>query len=140
MLLGACVSRAPFATLLALPGPMSVYAQLELVEGDCWCPAQALTCKSRRDLQCSRGLTLRCHTRQNLESEQLDSELLEPQPVPSARVAAPAQAATAAPARAQAQAQAQALPSVPQSRPAAARPAKTAEEEELEALEKEMAA
>ena len=100
---------------------------------------QALKSKSCCKLWCSKGSCM-CHMRQTLESEQLDSELLEPQPVPSARVAAPAQAAPAAAVAARAQAQAQALPSVPQSRPAAARPAKTAEEEELEALEKEMAA
>ena len=78
-------------------------------------------------------------TLQNLESEQLDDQLLEPAPVPIAR---PAQA-QAQPARASAHAQPQAnppLPSVPQSRPAqAARPAKSKEEEELEALEREMA-
>lgn len=74
-------------------------------------------------------------TLQNLESEQLDDQLLEPAPVPTARPAQP----QAQPARAQPQANAP-LPSVPQSRPAqAARPAKSKEEEELEALEREMA-
>lgn len=67
---------------------------------------------------------------QNLESEQLDTQLLEPAPVPTAR---PAQAA-----RPQAAA-ASAMPNVPQSRPQAAKPAKTQEELELEALEQEMA-
>ncbi len=100
---------------------------------------------------------------QNLESEQLDNQLLEPAPVPTAR---PAQAAAARPHAAQA---APALPNVPQvgllaaalaprevvwrvfskneqnfpaqgGRPAAAKPAKTQEELELEALEQEMAA
>ena len=72
---------------------------------------------------------------QNLESEQLDDQLLEPAPVP----AHPAQAQPAHAQAAQPQAHAP-LPSVPQTRPAqAARPAKTREEEELEALEKEMA-
>ena len=77
-------------------------------------------------------------TLQNLESEQLDDQLLEPAPVPTARPAQP----QAQPAHAQAaQPQANApLPSVPHSRPAqAARPAKSKEEEELEALEREMA-
>lgn len=70
-----------------------------------------------------------CVTLQNLESEQLDNQLLEPAPVPTAR---PAQAA-----KPQA---ATALPNVPQGRPAqAAKPAKTQEELELEALEQEMA-
>ncbi len=77
-------------------------------------------------------------TLQNLEAEQLDDQLLEPAPVPTARPALP----QAQPAHAQAaQPQANApLPNVPHSRPAqAARPAKSKEEEELEALEREMA-
>lgn len=74
---------------------------------------------------------------QNLESEQLDDQLLEPAPVPSR----PTQAQPARAQAAHAQPQANSpLPNVPQSRPAqAARPAKTKEEEELEALEREMA-
>ncbi len=77
------------------------------------------------------SLSMRCllPPLQNLESEQLDNQLLEPAPVPTAR---PAQAA-----RPQA---ASAMPNVPQGRPAqAAKPAKTQEELELEALEQEMA-
>lgn len=66
---------------------------------------------------------------QNLESEQLDNQLLEPAPVPTARPAQAARPETAT-----------AMPSVPQGRPAqAAKPAKTQEELELEALEQEMA-
>lgn len=68
---------------------------------------------------------------QNLESEQLDNQLLEPAPVPTARPAQAARPQTAA---------ASAMPNVPQGRPAqAAKPAKTQEELELEALEQEMA-
>ncbi|CAL8466824.1 g6360 [Coccomyxa elongata] len=66
---------------------------------------------------------------ENLESEQLDNQLLEPAPVPTARPAQAARPETAT-----------AMPSVPQGRPAqAAKPAKTQEELELEALEQEMA-
>lgn len=77
-------------------------------------------------------------TLQNLESEQLDDQLLEPAPVPTARPAQPqAQLAHAQAARPQANSP---MPNVPHSRPAqAARPAKSKEEEELEALEREMA-
>jgi hypothetical protein len=57
-----------------------------------------------------------------LEAEELDNQLLEPAPVPATKVPAAAEAP---------------LPSVPQK--AAARPAKTKEELELEALEAEMA-
>lgn len=67
---------------------------------------------------------------QELESEQLDSQLLEPSPAPSTRIAAP-QAATARPS--------EALPSAP-NKVIKANPQKTAEELELEALEAEMAA
>ncbi|CAL5227368.1 g10318 [Coccomyxa viridis] len=75
---------------------------------------------------------------ENLESEQLDDQLLEPAPVPTARPAQPqAQLAHAQAARPQANSP---MPNVPHSRPAqAARPAKSKEEEELEALEREMA-
>lgn len=64
---------------------------------------------------------------QEMEAEELDNQLLEPAPVPAGRIA-----------------QHEALPSVPTSRPTmakpqAAKPAKTAEELELEALEAEMA-
>ena len=77
---------------------------------------------------------------QNLESEQLDDQLLEPAPVPTARPAQPqAQHAQAQAAHAQPQANPP-LPSVPHTRPAqAAKPNKSKEEEELEALEREMA-
>ena len=57
----------------------------------------------------------------DLEAEELDSQLLEPAPVPATKVAGAAE---------------QALPSVPAGR---AKPAKTAEELELEALLAEMA-
>eukprot|EP00884_Botryococcus_braunii_P013578 jgi/Botrbrau1/22220/Bobra.168_1s0051.1 len=67
---------------------------------------------------------------EELESEQLDSQLLEPSPAPSTRIAAP-QAATARPA--------EALPSAP-NKVIKAKPQKTPEELELEALEAEMAA
>ena len=77
---------------------------------------------------------------QNLESEQLDDQLLEPAPVPTARPAQPqAQHVQAQAAHAQPQANPP-LPSVPHTRPAqAAKPNKSKEEEELEALEREMA-
>jgi hypothetical protein len=58
----------------------------------------------------------------DLEAEELDNQLLEPAPVPAKRLPE----------------QQQAMPSVPQ-RAAASRPAKTAEELELEALQQEMA-
>lgn len=69
-----------------------------------------------------------------MEAEELDNQLLEPAPVPTKRV--PAQAHPAA---------AEALPEVPTTHRAAARPVaqarkKTPEELELEALEAEMAA
>ena len=66
---------------------------------------------------------------EDLESEQLDTELLAPAPAPSGKVAAKAGKDE--------------LPSVPAGKakpaPAKARPAKTAEEDELAALEAEMA-
>lgn len=58
-----------------------------------------------------------------MEAEELDTQLMEPAPVPAGRLPAKAQA----------------LPNVPAARPQAARPQKTAEEAELEALEAEMA-
>ena len=63
---------------------------------------------------------------QELEAEDLDSQLLEPAPVPATRVPAKAQPAAAT---------GQRMPAVP-----AARPKKTPEELELEQLEAEMAA
>lgn len=66
---------------------------------------------------------------QELEAEDLDSQLLEPAPVPATRVPARAQAQPAA-------AAGQRMPNVPAARPKQ----KTAEELELEALEAEMAA
>lgn len=70
---------------------------------------------------------------QELEAEDLDSQLLEPAPVPATRVPARAQPAAAAGER---------YPAVPaqSARPAARPKQKTAEELELEALEAEMAA
>ena len=70
---------------------------------------------------------------QELEAEDLDSQLLEPAPVPATRVPARAQPAAAAADR---------LPAVPAqaARPAARPKQKTPEELELEALEAEMAA
>lgn len=68
---------------------------------------------------------------EDIESQELDNQLLEPAPVPSSQV----------PSRVPAQPQAhssQALPSVP-ARKAPAKPQKTAEELELEQLEAEMA-
>lgn len=67
---------------------------------------------------------------QELEAEDLDSQLLEPAPVPASRVPARAQPAAAAGDR---------MPAVP-ARPAARPKQKTPEELELEALEAEMAA
>lgn len=67
---------------------------------------------------------------QELEAEELDSQLLEPAPVPASRVPARAQPAAAAGDR---------MPAVP-ARPAARPKQKTPEELELEALEAEMAA
>ena len=64
---------------------------------------------------------------QELEAEDLDSQLLEPAPVPATRVPARAQPAAAT--------TGQRMPAVP-----AARPKKTPEELELEQLEAEMAA
>ena len=72
---------------------------------------------------------------EELESQQLDAQLLAPA-APSGKVAAAAAAAPAAATRAQAE---PAMPSVPTTRPAAAAKGKTAEELELEALEAEMA-
>ncbi len=71
---------------------------------------------------------------QEMEAEELDNQLLEPAPVPTKRVPAQAQPAGA-----------EALPEVPTTHRAAARPVaqarkKTPEELELEALEAEMAA
>lgn len=66
---------------------------------------------------------------QELDAQELDNQLLEPAPVPSTRV----------PQRVQPAAQnAQAMPNVP-NRKVPAKPAKTAEELELEQLEAEMA-
>lgn len=66
---------------------------------------------------------------EELESQQLDSELLAPAPAPTAKVPAAKVAATAA--------REEALPAVPKAKPAKA--AMTAEEAELAALEAEMA-
>ena len=69
---------------------------------------------------------------QELEAEDLDSQLLDPAPVPATRV----------PARAQPAAAGERYPAVPaqSARPAARPKQKTPEELELEALEAEMAA
>ena len=64
---------------------------------------------------------------QELEAEDLDSQLLEPAPVPASRVPARAQPAAAT---------GQRMPAVPAARPKQ----KTPEELELEQLEAEMAA
>jgi hypothetical protein len=73
------------------------------------------------------GPTLATVGVQELESEQLDSQLLEPSPAPTTRIAAP-----------QAAQPADALPNAP-NKAIKAKPQKTAEELELEALEAEMA-